>query len=42
MVMEQMTKKNNEWTIDLAQKHNQEMLSLLEKEIARSTSPISK
>ncbi len=42
MVMEQMTKKNNEWTRDLAQKHNQEMLSLLEKEIARNTTATSK
>jgi len=42
MVMEQITKKNNEWTRDLAQKHNQEMLSLLEKEIARNTTATSK
>lgn len=34
MVMEQMTKNNNnEWTCELARKHEKEMLSILEKEV---------
>jgi hypothetical protein len=32
--MEQMTKNNNnEWTCELARKHEKEMLSILEKEV---------
>lgn len=37
MVMEQMTKNNdNEWTCELAKKHEREMLEILEKEVKNS------